>query len=363
MINDQKIENSNNKDAIYTNENKIGIYSLTFEMLVKYLENIGEKKFRAEQIFKWLYKERVKSFSDMTNIKNELQEKLNSAFYIENLEILNKQISKDGTIKYLLGLPTGGTIESVLMKYKYGNTICISTQKGCKMGCKFCASTKAKFEGNLTAGEIISQIIKVEEDTGEKITNVVFMGIGEPLDNFKNTKIAISNINDYKGLEIGARRISISTCGVVDKILELANLELQCTLSVSLHATNDKTRSEMMPINNRYNIAELMKACKRYNEITGRRISFEYALIKDKNDSLEEAQELANLIKKYDIHAHVNLIPINEIEETKFKKTSNKNILAFRDKLNENGIVATIRRELGSDIKAACGQLRRKNIK
>ena len=247
------------------------------------------------------------------------------------------------------------------MEYHHGKTICVSSQIGCKMGCKFCASTGIKFVRNLSSGEIIEQILAVEQDTNSNISNVVFMGIGEPLDNYDNVINAIRIMNNPKGLNIGARHISVSTSGLVPRIYDLANENIQCTLSISLHATNDKKRSEMMPVNLRYNIQELMKACKDYIKITNKRISFEYALAKDNNDNLEDAKELVNLLKG--MICHVNLIPINKIENGKFTKSTNENIIKFRDYLNSKGIVATIRRELGSDIDAACGQLRRKNLK
>ncbi len=331
------------------------------EDLKKELENIGEKKFRAEQIFKWLYVEKVKEFDEMTNLSLELREKLKNEYDICNFKILRKQESSDGTKKYLFDVLDGNAIESVLMEYHHGRTICVSSQIGCKMGCKFCASTGLKFARNLTAGEIVEQILAVEQDTGYKISNVVFMGIGEPFDNYDNVMQAIKIINNQKGLSIGARHISISTSGLVPMIYKFTDEELQCTLSISLHATNDEKRSEMMPINNRYNIKELMEACKYYIEKTNKRISFEYALAKDNNDNLDDAKELVKLLKG--MLCHVNLIPINKIENGKYTKSSNENIIRFRDYLNEKGITATIRRELGSDIDAACGQLRRKNLK
>ena len=325
------------------------------------LINIGEKPFRAEQIFKWLYQDNVKSFDDMTNLSIELREKLKQNYTICNFNILNKQESKDGTIKYLFDVLDGNAIETVLMSYHHGYSICISTQIGCKMGCKFCASTGIKFIRDLTSGEIVEQILAVEQDTGVKISNVVFMGIGEPLDNYDNVVNAIHIINNPKGLNIGARHISISTSGLVPKIYKLAEENIQCTLSISLHATNNEKRSKMMPVNNSYPIEELIQACKDYIEKTHRRISFEYALAKDNNDNLEDAKELVKLLKG--MNCHVNLIPINKIENGKFDKSSNESIMKFRDYLNNHGIVATIRRELGSDIDAACGQLRRKNLK
>lgn len=336
------------------------IKDYNLEELKLELKNIEEKPFRAEQIFKWIYQEKVKDFEDMTNISLELRKKLKENYTMCNYKIIKKQESKDGTIKYLFDILDQNAIETVLMKYHHGYSICISSQIGCKMGCKFCASTGINFVRNLTSGEIVEQILSVEQDTGIKISNVVFMGIGEPLDNYDNIVNAIRIINNPKGLNIGARHISISTSGLVPKIYKLAKENIQCTLSISLHATNNKKRSEMMPVNNTYPIEELIKACKEYINTTNRRISFEYALAKNNNDNLEDAKELVKLLKG--MICHVNLIPINKIENGKFTKSTNENIIKFRDYLNEHGIVATIRRELGTDIEAACGQLRRKNL-
>ena len=322
---------------------------------------IGEKPYRAEQIFNWLYKEKVKSFDDMTNLSLELREKLKENYSICNFEILKKQESSDGTKKYLFDVLDGNAIETVLMQYHHGKTVCVSSQIGCKMGCKFCASTGINFIRSLTAGEIVEQILAVEQDIGEEINNIVFMGIGEPFDNYENIMKAISILNNPKGLNIGARHISVSTSGVVPMIYKFAEEKYQCTLSISLHATNNEKRSKMMPVNNAFPIEELMKACRYYIEKTNKRISFEYALAKDNNDNLEDAKELVKLLKG--MICHVNLIPINKIENGSFSKSSNENIIKFRDYLNDHGIVATIRRELGSDIDAACGQLRRKNLK
>lgn len=337
------------------------IKDYNLDELQEELINMGEKKFRAEQIFKWIYKEKVKSFDEMTNLSIELREKLKENYTMCNYNILKKQESKDGTKKYLFDVLDGNAIETVLMQYHHGKTVCVSSQIGCKMGCKFCASTGIQFVRNLTAGEIVEQILAVEQDINDKISNIVFMGIGEPLDNYDNVIKAIKIMNNPKGLEIGTRHISISTSGLVPRIYDLANEKIQCTLSISLHATTDEKRSSMMPVNNRYNIEKLMKACKDYIKITNKRISFEYALAKDNNDNLEDAQRLVDLLKG--MLCHVNLIPINKIENGKFSKSTNENILKFRDFLNEHGIVATVRRELGSDIDAACGQLRRKNLK
>ena len=331
------------------------------EDLKENLQSIGEKPYRAEQIFKWLYVDKVKSFDEMTNLSLELRDKLKQNYNICNFKIIKKLESVDGTKKYLFDILDGNAIETVLMEYHHGKTICVSSQVGCKMGCKFCASTGIPFVRNLTAGEIVEQILAVEDDIKKKISNIVFMGIGEPLDNYENVVKAIRIINNQKGLNIGARHISVSTSGLVPKIYDLAKENIQCTLSVSLHATNNEKRSSMMPVNNMYNIEQLIKACKDYINLTNRRISFEYALAKDNNDNLEDAKELVNLLKG--MICHVNLIPINKIENGKFTKSSNENIIKFRDYLNENGIVATIRRELGSDIDAACGQLRRQNLK
>ena len=325
------------------------------------LEELGEKKYRAEQIFNWIYKEKVTSFDEMTNLSIELRSKLKENFDMHNFKIITKQESKDGTKKYLFDVLDNNAIESVLMQYKYGKTICVSSQIGCKMGCKFCASTGVKFARNLEAGEIIEQLLSIERDENIKISNLVFMGIGEPLDNYDNVMKAIKILNNQKGISMGARHISISTSGLVPRIYELADKNIQCTLSISLHSSTDDKRSEMMPINKKYNIAELIKACKYYIEKTNRRISFEYALAKDNNDNLEDAEKLAKLLRG--MLCHVNLIPINKIENGKYSKSTNENIIKFRDYLNSKGIVATIRRELGSDIDAACGQLRRKNLK
>ena len=337
------------------------IKDYNLEELQNELINMGEKKFRAEQIFKWLYVEKVKSFDDMTNLSLELRLKLKENYSMCNYKIIKKQESSDGTKKYLFDVLDGNAIETVLMQYHHGKTVCVSSQIGCKMGCKFCASTGIKFIRNLTAGEIVEQILAVEQDINDRISNIVFMGIGEPLDNYDNVIKAIKILNNQKGLNIGTRHISVSTSGLVPRIYDLANENIQCTLSISLHATTDEKRSSMMPINNRYNIEELMKACKDYIKITNKRISFEYALAKDNNDNLDDAKRLVNLLRG--MLCHVNLIPINKIENGQYSKSTNENILKFRDYLNDNGIVATIRRELGSDIDAACGQLRRKNLK
>ncbi len=337
------------------------IKDYNLDSLKEELKNMGEKAFRAEQIFKWLYQDKVTSFDEMLNLSLELREKLKQEYYICDFGILKKQESSDGTKKYLFDVLDGNAIETVLMSYHHGYTVCVSSQIGCRMGCKFCASTGIKFIRNLTSGEIVEQIIKIEQDTGVKVSNIVFMGIGEPLDNYDNVINAIRILNNPKGLNIGARHISVSTSGLVPMIYKLAEENIQCTLSISLHATTDEKRSSMMPVNKRYNLEELLQACKDYIKVTNRRISFEYALAKDNNDNLEDAKMLVKLLRG--MNCHVNLIPINKIENGTYSKSSNENIMKFRDYLNDHGIVATIRRELGSDIEAACGQLRRKNLK
>ena len=337
------------------------IKDYNLEELKQELISLGEKPFRAEQIFKWLYIEKVHSFDEMTNLSLDLREKLKQNYDICNFNIVKKLESKDGTKKYLFGLSDGNAIESVLMQYHFGKTVCVSSQIGCKMGCKFCASTGIAFVRSLTSGEIVEQIIAIEQDIGENISNVVFMGIGEPFDNYDNVMNAIKILNNQKGLNIGARHISVSTSGLVPKIYQFADENVQCTLSISLHSANNETRSSMMPVNNAYNIQELIKACKYYISKTNKRISFEYALAKDNNDNQKAADELVELL--HGMLCHVNLIPINKIENGKYIKSSNENIIKFRDYLNSKGITATIRRELGSDIDAACGQLRRKNLK
>ena len=335
------------------------LLDMTLAELIEEFASLNLPKYKAKQVYNWVL--RGVDFDEMTDVDKKTRSILKEKYIAVPAKIHTKLVSKDKTQKYLFKLHDGNVIEGVLMNYKYGNTLCVSTQIGCRMGCKFCASTGIAFCRNLTAGEIVEEIIAVEQDIGEHISNIVFMGIGEPFDNYDNVMTAIRIINNQKGLNIGARHISVSTSGIVPKIYEFAEESLQCTLSISLHATNDEKRSSMMPVNNLYSIKELMEACKHYITKTNKRISFEYALAKDNNDNLEDAKALVNLLKG--MICHVNLIPINKIENGKFVKSNNENIIKFRDYLNEHGIVATIRRELGSDIDAACGQLRRKNLK
>lgn len=334
------------------------IKALTFEQLNSLMAEMNQPKFRAKQIFKWLHSDGVKSFEQMTNISKELRLRLAENCFISACEIEDKYVSSiDGTVKYLFRLYDGEYVESVVMKYKYGSTICVSSQVGCKMGCTFCASTLAGFKRNLTAGEIESQLHSAQKDLGIRISHIVMMGIGEPLDNFDNVKAFLKNVNDENGLNISMRNITLSTCGIVPKIYELMDMDLQLTLTISLHAPNDVIRSNTMPINNRYNIDELLKACIEYGKTTGRRVSFEYTLIKDVNDSEEAALELADRLRGS--LCHVNLIPVNDVRERDNKRGSKADIIKFQNILKRNGINATIRRTLGADINASCGQLRR----
>lgn len=333
------------------------ILDLDIEALKLWMEQNGEKSFRAKQVFQWIYKG-VFNFKDMKNISTNTLEHLEKYFYIGIPKVVTKLVSKDeDTVKFLFAYEDGNLIESVVMKYKHGNSICVSTQVGCRMGCKFCASTIEGMVRNLSSGEILAQILKAQEEIGERISNVVLMGSGEPLDNYENVIKFIKEINKSEGLNIGQRHITLSTCGVVPKIRELAHENLQITLAISLHAPNDNLRRQVMPIANKYSINEILDVCKYYIRKTNRRISFEYALVKGFNDSMEQSKELSDILNG--ILCHVNLIPVNEIKENTLKKSSSDNIINFKNILCKNGIETTIRREMGSDIDAACGQLRR----
>lgn len=337
---------------------KTDINSLTYEKLNSVIEELGQPTFRAKQIYTWLHKYGVSSFDEMTNISKQLREILADKYFISTCEIEDKYTSKiDDTVKYLFRLYDGEYVESVIMKYKYGYTICVSSQVGCKMGCTFCASTLAGFKRNLTAGEIEAQLQSAQKDLQIKISHIVLMGIGEPLDNFDNVIDFLYNVNNENGLNISMRNITLSTCGVVPRIYDLMALNLQLTLTISLHAPNDNIRSKTMPINRKYNMDELIKACKNYAEKTGRRVSFEYTLIKDVNDSTKDALELSGRLKG--MNSHINLIPVNDVKERGNVRSSKEAILNFQNVLKKHGINATIRRTLGSDINASCGQLRR----
>lgn len=338
---------------------KKDIKSLNNEELAEWVRENSLPAFRAKQIFSWFHKSGVSDFSEMSNVSKELRNKLSEEFYISSCEIENKYVSAiDGTVKYLFRLSDGEFLETVIMKYKYGYTICVSSQVGCKMGCRFCASTLAGFKRNLTAGEIESQLHSAQKDLGIRISHIVLMGIGEPLDNFDNVLRFIENVNSEDGLNISVRNITLSTCGIVPRIKDLMKHDLQLTLTISLHAPNDEIRSKIMPVNDRWKINEVIAACREYAEFTSRRVSFEYTLIKDVNDTPECAEELSKLLKG--MLCHVNLIPVNNVEERKNIRSSDKSVNKFLHILQKNGINATIRRTLGSDINASCGQLRRK---
>lgn len=339
----------------------INLKDLTFEELEEFIISIGEPKFRCKQIFTWISRG-VSSFDEMTDISKSLRIKLSEMSYLSGASIEKKFVSKiDGTRKYLVKLDDGNMVECVAMFYKHGITVCISCQVGCAMGCKFCASTIGGRIRNLTAGEILDQVICVQKDVGERISNIVMMGIGEPLDNFDNVIKFLKNVNHKDGLNIGYRHISLSTCGLVDKIYKLAEYNMPLTLSISLHAPDDAIRKTIMPVANKWSIDELLTACRKYIENNSRRISFEYAIIKGVNDSPECAHMLADKVKG--MLSHVNLIPVNNVEENQFVKPDKTSIMRFKSILESRGVNATIRRELGSDISASCGQLRRANDK
>lgn len=339
---------------------KIDLKALTPDELSALIASVGEAPFRAKQIFKWIYRG-VSSFDEMTDLSKTLREKLAEKCTIGNLIIEKKQVSKiDGTIKYLFRLSDGNLIESVLMSYKHGNTICVSSQVGCRMGCRFCASTIGGLVRNLTASEIIDQIMKAEADSGKKISNIVMMGIGEPLDNYENVIKFLKIVNHPDGLGIGYRHISLSTCGIVDRIYDLAKENLPITLSISLHNPFREERKKIMPVDAIYPLPKLMEALRAYLAVTGRRISVEYAMIRGENDTDECAKELAKLFRG--MLVHINLIPINNVRERDFVKSDTKQIKRFMEQLEKLGLSVTVRRELGSDISAACGQLRKSVI-
>ncbi len=337
---------------------KIDIKNLTLDELEQDIINMGEAKFRAKQIFSWLHQKNVSSFDEMLNISKGFREKLNNRFKITNIEIVDKLISSvDKTTKYLFKLENNHIIESVLMKYSYGNAVCISSQVGCRMGCTFCASTLDGLERNLTTAEMVSQIYKIQEDSKEKIRSIVLMGSGEPFDNFDNFLKFIEIINHKDGLNIGQRHITVSTCGIVPKIYELADKKLQVNLALSLHAPTDEKRKNIMPIAKKYTVREIVDACKYFAQTTKRRVTYEYALIAGINDGEEDAKEIIKLLKGS--LAHINLIPVNNVKERNYIKSSKEQIKNFATILKKSGIETTIRRELGSDINAACGQLRK----
>ncbi|QCR31749.1 23S rRNA (adenine(2503)-C(2))-methyltransferase RlmN [Lysinibacillus sp. SGAir0095] len=338
---------------------KESIYSLRPDELGEWLTANGEKAFRAGQIYEWLYEKRVKTFDEMSNLSKALREKLAENFLLTTLSTIIKQESKDGTIKFLFQLQDGYSIETVLMRHEYGNSVCVTTQVGCRIGCTFCASTLGGLKRHLLAGEIVEQVVKVQQELDKedaRVSHIVIMGIGEPFDNYDAMMNFLKVINNDKGLNIGARHITVSTSGIVPKIYQFADEELQINFAVSLHAPNQEARQKLMPIARAYKLDELLEAVRYYTKKTGRRVSFEYGLMSGENDSVEVAEELANLIKG--IKCHVNLIPINYVPERDYIRTSRNSIFAFEKTLKKRGINVTIRREQGADIAAACGQLR-----
>ncbi|MCQ2519906.1 MAG: 23S rRNA (adenine(2503)-C(2))-methyltransferase RlmN [Lachnospiraceae bacterium] len=340
---------------------KTDIKSFTLEELNTELEGLGLKKFRSTQVYDWLHKKLVVSFDEMSNLSKDLREKLDEKYYIAALEAETIQESKlDGTKKYLFRLNDGHYVESVLMRYKHGNSVCISSQVGCRMGCRFCASTLDGLTRNLTPSEMLDQIYRISVETEERVSNVVVMGTGEPMDNYDNLIRFIRLLTDRNGLNISQRNITVSTCGIVENMKRLAEENLSITLALSLHSVTDEKRRGLMPIANKYSISELMEACKYYFDKTGRRVTFEYSLVRDVNDTEADAAGLIKLASG--VGAHVNLIPVNPIKEREYRETEHEAVLAFKNKLEKSRINVTIRREMGRDIDGACGQLRQKKI-
>lgn len=357
------MEQTTREKKVVTDQ-KPSIYSLQLQEIKEWLVENNEKAFRAEQIFDWLYTKRVTTFEDMTNLSKGLREKLENHFTITTLNTLIQQTSSDGTIKFLFELHDGFSIETVLMRHDYGNSVCVTTQVGCRIGCTFCASTLGGLKRNLEAGEIVSQVVKVQQaldETDERVSSVVIMGIGEPFDNFESMMSFLKIINHDKGLNIGARHITVSTSGIIPKIYQFADENMQINFAISLHAPNTEIRSRLMPINRAYKLPDLMEAVRYYINKTGRRISFEYGLFGGVNDQVEHAEELAKLIKG--IKCHVNLIPVNYVPERDYVRTPKEQIFLFEKTLKQHGVNVTIRREQGHDIDAACGQLRAKERK
>ena len=337
---------------------KKDIKSLYLEDLEEELGQLGEKSFRAKQIYQWVHQKLAADFEDMSNLSKALREKLRQQYTLTALNPVEVKISKiDGTRKYLFRLSDGNVIESVWMQYHHGNSVCISSQVGCRMGCRFCASTLDGLERNLTAGEMLDQIYRIQADTGERVSNIVIMGSGEPMDNYDNVVRFIRLISHDQGLNISQRNITVSTCGIVPGIRRLAKEGLSVTLALSLHAPNDEVRKTLMPIANKYRIQEILDACQEYFEETGRRLTFEYSLVSGVNDNLEEARALASLLKG--MHGHVNLIPVNPIQERDYVQSDRRAIEAFQHYLESQKIAVTVRREMGRDINGACGQLRK----
>ena len=342
-------------------KNKMDIKSLNMEELTAFVVGLGEKKFRGKQLYEWLHVRQAASFDEMTNLSKEFRERLKETCELVCLRQVDVQISAiDGTRKYLFALSDGNVIESVLMRYKHGNSVCISSQVGCRMGCRFCASTLDGLVRGLAPSEMLDQIYRISKDIGERISNVVVMGTGEPLDNFDNLLKFIELLTDENGLHISQRNLTVSTCGIVPRMRELADYKLAITLALSLHASNQKKRLSLMPVANKYEIHEVVDACRYYFAQTGRRVTFEYSLVGGVNDTDEDAAELSQLIRG--MNCHVNLIPVNPIKERDYVQSDTESIQAFKAKLEKNGINVTVRREMGRDIDGACGQLRRKHM-
>lgn len=340
---------------------KRDVKSLTLAELTEELESVGEKAFRAKQMYDWMHRKLVRDFDEMTNLSGEFREKCRERYTLTALRAVQVQESRlDGTRKYLFELSDGNVVESVWMRYRHGNSVCISSQVGCRMGCRFCASTLDGLERSLLPSEMLDQIYAIQRHTGERVSNVVVMGTGEPMDNYDNLLVFLKLLTDGNGLNISQRNITVSTCGIVPGMRQLAEEGLQITLALSLHAATDEQRKRLMPIANRYSIAELMEACAYYFERTGRRITFEYSLVGGVNDTDLDAVRLSALAKP--LNCHVNLIPVNPIRERDYVQSEAARIRAFQNKLEKNGINVTIRREMGRDIDGACGQLRRKHI-
>ena len=344
-----------------TADGKLDIKSLTLEELTQEVIAQGEKAFRAKQMYEWMHRRLARGFDEMTNLSGELRRKCGERYAYTALRLLQvKESQIDGTRKYLFGLGDGNVVESVWMKYRHGNSVCISSQVGCRMGCRFCASTLDGLERNLMPSEMLDQIYAISLHTKERVSNVVVMGTGEPLDNYENVLRFLHLLTDENGLHISARNVTVSTCGLVPEMRRLAEEKLQITLALSLHAATDEKRQRLMPISKRYSIAELMEVCRYYFEQTGRRLTFEYSLVSGVNDTAEDAGELCSLAKP--LSCHVNLIPVNPIRERDYVQSDASHIQAFKNKLEKNGINVTIRREMGRDIDGACGQLRRSYI-
>lgn len=340
------------------------IYDLNYDQMKEFAQDCGWKAFRGQQIFEWLYRKRVDSFDEMSNLSKETRDLLHSEFEINPLKLIRKQVAKDGTTKFLFQTEDGALLESVMMVFDYGKSICVSSQVGCNMGCAFCASGLTKKKRNLTSGEMVAQVMYVQKEldkTNDRLSHIVVMGTGEPFDNYEHVMNFLSTVNHDRGLAIGARHITISTCGIVPKIKEFAEAKTQYNLAISLHAPNDELRSKLMPINQAYPLSELMEAIRYYSSLNNRRLTFEYILLKGINDQKVHARQLARLLKG--MNAYVNLIPYNSVDEKGFKSVSHEEAMVFYDTLMKEGVRCTIRKEHGNEIDAACGQLRIKELK